>query len=229
MADRPVILLAAHGERGGAAKNERLAQIVDEVGKAIPGADVGSVLVNVEGLVAKTVAACGSRPVLCLPLLFSDGYFWTERLKPHFNGEKQKLAPPLALWRSFAPFLADNLALRLISHAADPRVVLVAHGSKQPGRSAECARKVAGQMQARYGRIEVGFLEEPPFANDVIAAAEPPYSCIGLFLGEGLHGGEDFDVLVSGARHPPAAAFTAGELPGLPGLIAAEARDRLGS
>src|SRR4029079_13688484 len=110
------------------------------------------------------------------------------------------------------------LALRLISHAADPRVVLVAHGSKQPGRSAECARKVAGQMQARYGRIEVGFLEDPPSANDVIAAAEPPYSCIGLFLGEGLHGGEDFDVLVSGARHSPAAAFTAGELPGLPGL-----------
>jgi sirohydrochlorin ferrochelatase len=229
MSERPVILLAAHGERGGAAKNARLAQIVDEVGKAMPGADVGSVLVNVEGLVAKTVAACGARPVLCLPLLFSDGYFWTERLKPHFNGPEQELAPPLALWRSFAPFLADNLALRLISHAADPRVVLVAHGSKQPGRSAECARKVAGQMQSRYGRVEVGFLEEPPFAKNVIAAAEPPYSCIGLFLGEGLHGGEDFDVLVSGARHPPVAAFTAGELPGLPGLIAAEARDRLGS
>src|SRR5690242_2981292 len=198
MTDRPVILLAAHGERGGAAKNARLAQIVGEVGKAIPEADVGSVLVNVEGLVAKTVAACGERPVLCLPLLFSDGYFWTERLKPHFGGPAHKLAPPLALWRSFAPFLADNLALRLIAHAVDPRVVLVAHGSKQPGRSAECARKVAGQMQARYGRIEVGFLEEPPFAKDVIAAAEPPYSCIGLFLGEGLHGGEDFDVLVSG-------------------------------
>src|SRR5262245_47069966 len=228
MADRPVILLAAHGERGGAAKNARLAEIVDQVGKAIPGADVGSVLVNVEGLVAKTLAACGTRPVLCLPLLFSDGYLWTERLKPHFNGPAQKLAPPLALWRSFAPFLADNLALRLISHAADPRVVLVAHGSKQPGRSAECARKVAGQMQARYGRVEAAFLEEPPFAGDVIAAADPPWSAVGLFLGEGLHGREDFDVLVSSAKHPPVAAFTAGELPGLSGLIAAEARDRLG-
>jgi hypothetical protein len=64
MADRPVILLAAHGERGGAAKNTRLAGLVDDVGKALPDADVGSVLVNVEGLVAKTVAACGQRPVL---------------------------------------------------------------------------------------------------------------------------------------------------------------------
>jgi sirohydrochlorin ferrochelatase len=227
MSDRPVILLAAHGERGGASKNARLAQITEDVGNAIPDADVGSVLVNVEGVVAKTLAACGPRPVLCLPLLFSDGWFYTERLRPHFTAPNHKLAAPLALWRSFAPFLSDNLALRLISHSADPRVVLVAHGSKKPGRSAECARKVATQMQARYGRIEVGFLEEAPFAKDVVARADPPYSCIGLFLGEGLHGGEDFDVLVSSAPTPPIAAFTAGELPGLSSLIAAEAKERL--
>jgi len=224
MSDRPVILLAAHGERGGAANNARLAQIVKDVGKAIPEADVGSVLVNVEGLVARTLAACGERKVACLPLLFSDGYFYAERLKPHFMAANHKLTSPLALWRSFAPFLADNLALRMISHSADPRVVLVAHGSKQTGRSAECARKVAAQMQGRYGRIELGFLEEAPFAKDVIDRIEPPWSAVGLFLGEGLHGGEDFDVLVSTAKTPPAAAFTAGELPGLPALISTEAR-----
>ncbi len=228
MSDRPVILLAAHGERGGAANNARLAQITEDVGKAIPDADVGSVLVNVEGLVAKTLAACGERPVLCLPLLFSDGYFYTDRLKPHFSGVR-KLAPPLALWPRFAPFLADNLALRTISHSVDPRVVLVAHGSKQPGSSAECARKVATQLQNRYGRIETGFLEEAPFAKDVIEATQPPWSAIGLFLGAGMHGGEDFDVLVSTALTRPVAAFTAGELPGLAGLIAAEARDQLRS
>ena len=232
VSDRYVILLAAHGERGGAANNARLARIVDEVGAAVPEADVGSVLVNVEGVVERTLAACGARPVVCLPLLFSDGYFYEQRLKPAFVGARQKLAPPLALWRSFAPFLADNLALRTISHAADPRVVLVAHGSKTPqskegGRSAACARVVAAQMQARYGRIEVGFLEETPLARDVIAQTEAPWSAIGLFLGEGMHGGEDFDVLASTARQAPVAAFTAGELPGLPGLIAAEARERL--
>jgi hypothetical protein len=44
-----------------------------------------------------------------------------------------------------------------------------------------------------------------------------------------MHGGEDFDVLVSTARNTPVAAFTVGELPGLAGLIASEARDRLRS
>lgn len=227
MSSRPVILLAAHGERGGAANNARLAGLVEQVGAALPEADVGSILVNVDGLVERTLAACGARPVVCLPLLFSDGYFFAQKLKPHFAGAGRMLAPPMALWRSFAPFLADNLALRTISHAADPRVVLVAHGSKTPGRSAACARMVAQHMQARYGRIEVGFLEETPFAGDVVAAAESPWVAVGLFLGEGLHGGEDFDVLVSSARHRPMAAFTAGELPGLAALIAAEARERL--
>lgn len=228
MTGRPVILLAAHGERGGAANNARLAQIVERVGAAVPGADVGSILVNVEGVVERAVRACGERRLLVLPLLFSDGYFYTERLKPFVTGRGRELAPPLALWRSFAPFLADNLALRTISQSADPRVLLAAHGSKKPGRSAACARLVAQAMQARYGRIETGFLEEAPYAVDVAAAMEPPWAAVGLFLGEGMHGGEDFDVLVATARRLPVAAFTVGELPGLPGLIAAEARERLG-
>lgn len=227
MTDRPVILLAAHGERGGAANNARLAGIVEQVGAALPDADVGSILVNVEGLVERTLASCGTRRVVCLPLLFSDGFFFDKRLKPHFSSAGHTLAAPMALWRAFAPFLADNLALRTISHAADPRVVLVAHGSNVTGRSAACARIVAQQMQARYGRIEVGFLEEAPFAADVAAAAEPPWVAVGLFLGEGVHGGEDFDVLVSTAVHRPMAAFTAGELPGLAALVAAEARSLL--
>lgn len=224
MTERPVILLAAHGERGGAANNARLAGLVEAVGAAVPEADVGSILVNVDGVVERTLEACGTRLVVCLPLLFSDGYFHAQKLKPHFGGGGRVLAPPLALWRSFAPFLSDNLALRTISHAADPRVVLVAHGSRRPGRSAACARLVGQQMQARYGRVEVGFLEEAPFAADVVAAVEPPWVAVGLFLGEGLHGGVDFDVLVSTAPRAPVAAFTAGELPGLAGLIAAEAR-----
>ena len=143
MSERLVILLAAHGERGGAANNARLAGIVEAVGAAVPEADVGSVLVNVEGLTERTLAACGTRPVLCLPLLFSDGFFFERRLKPAFVAQNHVLAPPMAMWLSFAPFLADNLALRTISHAADPRVVLVAHGSQQTGRSAACARQAS--------------------------------------------------------------------------------------
>lgn len=225
--ERPVVLLAAHGERGGAANNARLAALVAEVGALVPEADVGSVLVSVEGVVARALEACGSRPTVCLPLLFSDGYFHRERLKPHFDGRTKHLAQPLALWPAFAPFLADNLALRLIARSVDPRVVLVAHGSKKTDNSAEAARRVAAQLQGRYGRIEPAFLEQPPFARDAIARAEPPYAVIGLFFGAGLHGAEEFDVLAASAPATPVAAFTVGDLPGLAGLLADEARAML--
>ncbi|MDZ4761716.1 MAG: hypothetical protein SGJ21_11645 [Alphaproteobacteria bacterium] len=225
--ERPVILLAAHGERGGAANNARLAGLVEEIGALVPEADVGSVLVSVEGLVAATLDACGSRLVVCLPLLFSDGYFYSERVKPHFDDGLHRLGKPLAMWPGFAPFLADNLALRLISRSSDPRVVLVAHGSKTSDRPADAARRVAAQMQARYGRVEVGFLEQAPFAADVIRDVEAPYTAVGLFLGAGLHGADDFDRLVATAPSVAAAAFTVGELPGLAALAAAEARSML--
>ena len=197
--ERAVVLLAAHGERGGAANNARLAALVAEVGTLIPEADVGSALVSVEGLLPRTLQACQARPVVCLPLLFSDGYFYGERLKPHFDGKARRLGQPLAFWPGFAPFLADNLALRLIAHNADPRVLLIAHGSQRPGKSAEAARRVAVQLQARYGRVETAFLEEAPFAREAIARMAPPYAAVGLFFGAGLHGAEDFDVLVATA------------------------------
>lgn len=230
--DKPVILLAAHGERGGAANNQRLAQLVDAVGQAVLEADVGPLLVSIEGLAERTLAACGARPVVCLPLLFSDGFFYETRLKPHFAAPGRLLAEPLISWPGFASFLADNLAARLIASAADPRVVLVGHGRKSaapaaPSRSAAAAQRLAGQMAARYGRITAGLLEEAPLARDAVAAAEPPYALIGLFFGAGLHGAEDFDVLASMAPERPAAAFTVGELPGLAPFIADRARRML--
>ena len=56
--------------------------------------------------------------------------------------------------------------------------------------------------------FDLAFLEEAPFAQDVVAAAEAPWSAVGLFLGDGMHGGEDFDVLVSTAPTPPAISET---------------------
>lgn len=229
MNDRPVILLAAHGERGGAADNSRLEGIAKGVGKALPEADVCSVLVNVEGAVERALANSGARPVLCLPLLFSDGFFFERKLRSAFSRPGQTLAPPMALWPSFAPFLLDNLATHEEKDPGSPLVVLVAHGSRQTGRSAACARQLALDMRRSGRRVSVGFLEEPPFAPEIVAEAAAPWSAVGLFLGDGQHGREDFAGILEGARVQPVAAFTVGELRGLAGLVAAEARERLRS
>lgn len=232
MSARPLILLAAHGERGGAANNNRLASLVQEVGERFSEADVASVLINVEGAVDAAIHAAGLRPLLVLPLLFSDGFFFERRLKPHVGrgaaGARQRLAPPLALWPSFAPFLSAQLAMRLDVRGMRPDLVLVAHGSQPSGRSAACARDLAARMAPAWGAVRTGFLEEAPSADDVMAGAGASYAAIGLFFGAGLHGAEDFERLVREARTAPLEAFTVGALPDLPGYIAAEARSWLG-
>lgn len=225
---KPVILLAAHGERGGAANNARLANLVADVGRLVPQADVGSILVNVDGVAEAALKACGERPAAVLPVLFSDGFFYQHRLRPFISKSKQIMATPLALWPGFAPLLADNLALRLMARSADPRVILVAHGSRTPGRSAAVAQHVARELSKRYGRVEPAFLEEAPLAAEVIARTDPPYAMIGLFFGAGLHGAEDFDQLAALAPTRPEAAFTVGDLPGLADLVAEEGKRLLG-
>ena len=161
--------------------------------------------------------------MVVLPLLFSDGFFFQQRLKPHVGGPRQHLFEPLAFWPEFPVFLADNLAARLLGRLADPRVVLVAHGSGKSDASARAAAKVAEGMQKRFGQIQPAFLEEEPFAQDAISAVVPPYAVVGLFFGAGMHGEDDFSSLISGAPAPPETHFTVGELPGLTDLVARKA------
>jgi len=232
MSARPLILLAAHGERGGAADNARLASLVREVDEALGEADVGSVLVNVDGAVEAALDAAGLRPLVVLPLLFSDGFFFERRLKAHVGhgaaGARQRLAPPLGLWPSFAAFLSAQMTMRTDNSGVRPDLVLIAHGSQPSGRSAACARDLAARMAPAWGAVRTGFLEEAPSAGDVMAGAGASYAAIGLFFGAGRHGAEDFERLVREAKTAPLEGFTVGALKDLPGFIAAEARSWLG-
>lgn len=224
---RPVVILAAHGERGGAGDNQRLQSLADAVAEDLPEADVAWVLVNDPEAVPRFLEAIGERPAVFLPLLFSDGFFYRERLKPYVIGSSRHLSEPLAFWPEFSVFLADNLAHRLAAQLADPRIVLVAHGSKSSSASADAARSVAGALQGRFGRVEPAFLEEAPLAQQALKEVDPPFAMIGLFFGDGMHGGEDFARLVSEAPNRPVVSFTIGELPGLADLVGRKARQEL--
>ena len=75
--------------------------------------------------------------------------------------------------------------------------------------------------------MEPGFLEEAPFAADLLGEVEPPFAMVGLFFGAGMHGGEDFARLVNEAPNQPVVNFTVGELPGLADLVARKALQEL--
>jgi hypothetical protein len=215
------VILAGHGERAGQGENRRLRQLAVDVG-ALAGVDCRIALVNEARLIEDALEAGRDRSLLVIPVLFSDGYFFARRLAPAVLGAGRALAPPLALWPQFPAFLVN--AARSRGVGPDGRLLLIAHGSKTSGRSAAVARRLVGQMADGFRGVTCAFLEEEPFAGDVVGAAEFDL-LLGLFMGEGLHGGEDFARLA--AARPDAAALTVGEAPGLAQFIAEEARERL--
>jgi hypothetical protein len=211
------IIIAAHGESAGVGDNRRLMALSSQVQTRFPDLSVSWALVNEPRSVAAAIERCADGRALILPALFSDGYFH-EKLLDTVAGTGVEVAPPLALWPEFVEFLVANLPV------GDP-VLLVAHGSKRPGRSAASARELAAGLEAAGLDVRCGFLEEAPFAADVAAGMVGPFTLAGLFLGEGLHGGGDFAALAGlpGVR----AALTVGGLDGLGDLFANRVREWL--
>lgn len=48
----------------------------------------------------------------------------------------------------------------------------------------------------RFGAVRAAFLEEPPALETALAAVPGPVVVVGLFAGEGLHGGADVPQLL---------------------------------
>jgi sirohydrochlorin ferrochelatase len=72
-------------------------------------------------------------------------------------------------------------------------VLLVAHGSSKDDASRQAALAVATEIEreGRFAGVETAFLEEPPFLDEALRTVPGPAVVIGLFVGEGMHGGED--------------------------------------
>jgi hypothetical protein len=225
MSPRPLVLLCAHGERGGARTDLRLHALARELGDRLAEADVGSVPMTRPDLLPSLLEGAGDRPVIGLPLLFSDGFFFRERLAPHFDRATRRLAPPLVHMNGFAETLAEDIRRR--GRGDGGVTLLVAHGSKAPGRSEACARALADIISAAGSPAIVGFLEQAPLARDVVREVAGRWTAVGLLMGEGRHGRDDFQAILAEAPVAPAAAFLAGDVAGLADVLAQETRRQL--
>ena len=111
------------------------------------------------------------------------------------------------------------LLLALVpSDASD--LVLIAHGSaRNPGRRL-AAHTHTETLRHRFGSARLGFLEEAPFAADVLRAARgDKVAVVGMFAGEGGHPSDDLPALLA---HSPRLlwAGSIGAHPAMADLIA---------
>ena len=104
--------------------------------------------------------------------------------------------PPIGISKQM-PDVVCTLALNAAREAgaspADCSVLLVAHGSSKD----DCSRRAAEQLAIRVAHqgpfrgLHTAYLEEAPFLDDQLRSLSGPLIVTGLFIGTGMHGGDD--------------------------------------
>jgi len=211
---REALLIVAHGDRGGAGGN-RLASTLAEAlrrGSRFAAVGVGYLRADppFEQVAADMVAAQVGQRLRVLPLLMSDGYYARQEIPQRLGlGEagapEIAIEPPLGLHPGLAELVAGQAAATLQQSgfdAARATLLLVAHGSTKSETSAAASRHLATAIQARrqFARVDVAFLEEPPFLAEQLQSLAPPLCAFGLFVGDGMHAGDDLPRAVERCR-----------------------------
>lgn len=221
------LLIVAHGDSGGACANRlanALAAKLRRTGRFC-SVDVGYLRAGrpFEQVAAGIAADC----LRVLPLLMSDGYYARQAIPQRLGlGEQERrriiVEPPLGLHPRLPDLVVDESARTLTAAGFDPagaRLLLVAHGSEKSPASADATRWLRKEVaaQRRFAAVEMAFLEEAPLLPDQLARLEPPMCVFGLFIGEGMHGGEDLPLAIRRCQRP--GVVLAPALPDCGGLL----------
>jgi sirohydrochlorin ferrochelatase len=233
------LLLAAHGERRDGAGNEGVARMAGDLAARDLAAEIGVGFIKGFPGIAETLRAFASRDVLVYPLFLADGYFNRVRLPqliaaaqaPPAMQRRIRVLPPLGLDPALADIVAgraDAVAVGAGFAASLATLVLLAHGTPRDPASRLATHAMADRLGAsgRFAAIRPAFLEEPPSLADVLADAAGPAVVVGLFTGEGLHGGGDVPQLVDEiARADVVFAGNVGTFTEIIDVVAAAVRD----
>jgi len=196
-AAEPALLIVAHGERGGAGNDRLVYEIAEQLRHGGSYPTVHGCFVSKEPSLKSVVDGLSAGPVTIYPLFMSDGYFVKQAIPRSIGDPRQvRMLPPTGL-NSKLPRLAATVALQAAKAAGwTPgacHLLLVAHGSRHDSASRDATRIVAASIEAmaEFSSVRVSFLEERPFVHDELANISGPVLVAGLFIGQGMHGGED--------------------------------------
>lgn len=230
----PALLIVAHGERGGAGKDQLAHDLVDRFRSTGRFRSVAACFLSKAPTLTKTLATLPRGPVVVYPLFMSDGYF-AKRAIPaaiaavtdgnRFEERPVRITTPFGLSPRL-PGLVSRLARETAAACGltpqDCRVLLVAHGSKHDAASRHATQRLAGLLDRTdlFAGVDQCFLEEAPFVDDGIASPKGPVIVVGLFAGEGMHGAVDLPGAVeSSGRGDIFLAAPLARTPGLPELV----------
>ncbi len=231
--EREALLIVAHGDRGGTEDNRLALSVAERLRETGGYAGVAVGYVRGHPALQEAAAELGAARLRVYPLFMSDGYYVKkaipERLGVGEEGAPEvRIEPPIGVHPDLPGLLADAAA-RTVREAekepTDHNLLLVAHGSSKSSASADAAAAVGDEIRAqgRFREVTLAFLEEPPFLDDALASAAGPLCVLGLFVGQGMHGGEDLPRAIrSSKRDDVVLAPALADIRALADLICAE-------
>lgn len=233
------MLLAAHGERREGADNQSVAQLAQRLSERLKVAAVEFGFLKGSPSIAEAVQRLASYDMLVYPLFLSDGYF-TRTLLPRQleeagafgRGRATCVLAPLGLDPALAGLILDRAGTVARAQgwpAARTDLVLLAHGSSNNPASRAATERIAAGLASRrvFAHVRPAFLEEAPRLENAVATSRMHAVVVGLFAGEGLHGGKDVPQLIAELTRPDVAfAGNVGGFDALPDMIAAAIRRR---
>jgi sirohydrochlorin cobaltochelatase len=224
------LLIAAHGERRVGAVNEGVARLAADLMRRNLAEEIGIGFIKGMPRIDEALRAFASGSVLVYPLFLSDGYFNRVRLPQLLakgsGWRNVRVLPPLGRDPALAGLVAEKAEVTLANagyEASGATVVLLAHGTPSDPASHESAEAMAGRLRrdGRFLAVRCAFLDERPSLADSIADVRGPAAVVGLFAGEGLHGGADVPRLLGSLAHDRVVfAGNVGAFEGIADLVA---------
>ncbi|MFO1090630.1 MAG: CbiX/SirB N-terminal domain-containing protein [Hyphomicrobiales bacterium] len=209
------LLIVAHGECRGAGTNVLARELARRllVSGAYEEVEIG--YARATPSIEEAASRLSCREVSVYPLFMSDGYYVRNMIPERLRlsngqdafGHTVTIAKPLGLSRGLPGVIARGLQCASDSLGLKPQhvhVLFVAHGSTKSSNSADVARELLERVRRRstFASFGLALLEGEPSLAVALRAAPRPLLVLGLFTGEGLHGGEDLHGAVQ-ALHDP--------------------------
>jgi sirohydrochlorin ferrochelatase len=219
------LLVVAHGERGGAAENRLVHELVARLREANVFSRVEAGFIRSEPSIEDAAARLGGGALTVYPLFMSDGYYVRQAIPQRLGTQGAEILTPLGLDAALPPLVAEIGMEAAHDAGLDPamaHLLMVAHGSSKSGESAAAARAVAARIAAAgdFASLTVAFLEEEPFLDAALKKVPGPAILLGLFAGDGMHAAEDLpEALKQSGRRDVVLAGSLGTDPRLADLV----------
>lgn len=219
-------LIVAHGQPSapGPAAAE-LAALARKVADLAPGWRIEGATLADPGAVERAADRLG--PALVLPFFMADGWFTRSLLPERLAGlTGMTHLPAFGTWPETADLAASLVERALLDRGwrpGDSGLILAAHGSAKSRGSARSTEAIAAAIAKALpiGRIDAGYLEEPPYLADAARGFTGRALCLPLFIARWGHVEGDLPVALSRAGFTGETLAPLGTAPEVPVVLAA--------